>query len=105
MSRRIYSRDFHIELNVPEEVFETFMAAQTKLLGIKGHIEKTAEGFKGYLEGDKEKMEKIQQLMEKTEKFVNKASDIVFSEVKEIQQYTCDKFCVNKDTKNEKKCQ
>lgn len=94
MSRQLFSRDFHIEANIPQGLFEAFMAAQATLLGLRGHIEKTAEGFKGYLEGEKETMEKIQKTIEMAEQFLNKIKTIIFSEFQEIKQYTAENFSV-----------
>ncbi|KAI8128086.1 hypothetical protein FF38_14453 [Lucilia cuprina] len=96
MSHQIFSRDFHIEANIPEGLFEAFMVAQAKLLNLKGNIEKTAQGFKGHLEGEKETMEKLQYIVEKAEQFLSKIKTMIFSELKEIKQYTVENFSVKK---------
>lgn len=96
MTQQLFSRSFQIEAKIPQGLFEAFVAAQAKLLGLRGYIEKTAEGFKGYLEGEKETMEKLQKLIEKAEEFLSKIKVMIFSELKEIQQYTTENFSVKK---------
>lgn len=94
MSHQLFRRDFQIEANIPQGIFEAFMVAQTKLLGLRGDLEKNAEGFKGFLEGEKEALEKLKNLIEKADQFVAKIKSIIFSELEEIKQYSTENFNV-----------
>lgn len=95
MSKKIFGCDFDIDSVVPPDVFEGFAAAQAKVTGVGGWIERKANGFKGQLEAEApEVLDKMKRLLEKSEKFASSTKKAVFSEIKELKKTAIDNFQV-----------
>ncbi|XP_061396410.1 uncharacterized protein LOC133332044 [Musca vetustissima] len=91
--KKKFSCDFNIEAKIPKGLYENFVAVQASLLGLRGYIEATAQGFQGKLESEnKELLEKIKQIMETTKDFIALITKAIFSEIKEIENFTEETF-------------
>ncbi|XP_005184718.1 uncharacterized protein LOC101889987 [Musca domestica] len=92
-NKKKLSCDFDIEAKIPKGLYENFVAVQASLMGLRGYIEATAQGFKGRLETEnKELLEKIKQIMEKSKDFMALITKTVFTEIKEIEKITEETF-------------
>lgn len=98
MAKKIFGCDFDIESKIPPEVFEGFAAAQAKIAGVGGWIQRKADGFKGHLEAEgPDIVTKMKDLLQKSEKFAGSLKKVVFSEIKELQKAAVDKFEIKSD--------
>ncbi|XP_075146758.1 acylphosphatase 2 [Haematobia irritans] len=97
MAKRLFSLDFEVFGKVQGVFFRKYTEKQANTLGLKGWCMNTSEGtVKGQLEGPQNELNEMKDWLKNRGSPSSRIDKAVFSEMKEIEDYTFRTFGIRR---------